>query len=236
MLGLYVTVPVACFRKGLAREYLETEALPPPATCYGFFLSLVGETDRNRHIGCRVTPVLLGQPEKSVVLRTVWKIKNRHLLMGQTPPSGAPKNVRSGGGNRMLDRQELLTGVRLILWLDSSEETRGSPFLEQRAREALAHPEHTDRFGGLSFGESSHLVDEVKPFHGDATADGLVFLLADRGRLTLPVWVDHVGAEGTRYVMGDLLSLPLVAPDAIRLPKIEPSEPAVRSSKKKGTR
>ena len=42
MLGVYVTVPVACFRKGLAREYLETEPLPPPATCYGFLLSLVG--------------------------------------------------------------------------------------------------------------------------------------------------------------------------------------------------
>ena len=50
MLGLRVTVPVACFRKGLAREYLETEQLPPPATCYGFLLSLVGETDRRRHI------------------------------------------------------------------------------------------------------------------------------------------------------------------------------------------
>jgi CRISPR-associated Cas5-like protein len=42
MLGLRVTVPIACFRKGMAREYLETEMLPPPATCYGFLLSLVG--------------------------------------------------------------------------------------------------------------------------------------------------------------------------------------------------
>ena len=30
MIGLYVTVPVACFRRGLAREYLETERLPLP--------------------------------------------------------------------------------------------------------------------------------------------------------------------------------------------------------------
>ena len=54
MLGIYVTVPVACFRKGLAREYLETEPLPPPATCYGFLLSLVGESSRLRHVGVRV--------------------------------------------------------------------------------------------------------------------------------------------------------------------------------------
>src|SRR5436190_10694986 len=142
MLGIRVTVPVACFRKGLAREYLETEALPPPSTCYGFLLSLVGETDRNRHIGCRIAPVLVGVPERSVVLRTVWKIKNRHLLMGQTPPLGAAsKKVKSGGGNRMLDRQELLTGVKLVLWLDSSDEKGKSPSLEQRTRAALVHPE-----------------------------------------------------------------------------------------------
>ena len=49
MLGIYVSVPVACFRKGLAREYLETEPIPPPSTCYGFLLSLVGETSRLRH-------------------------------------------------------------------------------------------------------------------------------------------------------------------------------------------
>jgi CRISPR-associated protein Cas5t len=225
MLGLYVSVPVACFRKGLAREYLETEALPPPATCYGFLLSLVGETDRTRHIGCRITSFLIEQPEKSSVLRTVWKIKNRNLYMGQTPPPGAPKKVKNAGGNRMLDRQELLTGVKLVLWIDSSEENGATPYLEQRTKEALTHPERIKRFGGLSLGESTHLVDEVKNFDDNPTKDGIVFLLANRGRLTLPVWVDHVGSEGTRYVTGDLLSLPLVAPDLTRLPKIEPPKP-----------
>ncbi len=156
MIGLYVSVPVACFRKGLAREYLETEALPPPATCYGFLLSLVGEIDRTRHIGCRVTAALIGQPEKSAVLRTVWKIKNRNLYMGQTPPSGAPKKVKNAGGNRMLDRQELLTGVKVVIWLDSHEESTENTVLEQRARESLTHPERIFRFGGLSLGESAH--------------------------------------------------------------------------------
>ena len=56
MLGIYVTVPIASFRKGFAQEYLETEQIPPPATCYGFLLSLVlqepvmsPETLRNTH-------------------------------------------------------------------------------------------------------------------------------------------------------------------------------------------
>ena len=36
MLELEVAVPVACFRRGFAREFWESEDLPPPATCYGF--------------------------------------------------------------------------------------------------------------------------------------------------------------------------------------------------------
>lgn len=220
MLGLYVTVPIACFRKGLAREYLETEALPPPATCYGFLLSLVGETDRNRHVGCRVTAALLGQPDKSMVLRTVWRIKSKKLPMGS-------------GNNRSLAQQEILTGVQLVLWLDSGEETIERPTLEQRVREALLHPEKIDRFGGLCLGESTHLVDEVKLFEGDATQEGAIFLLQERGQLTLPVWVDHVGSEGTRYVTGELKPSPLLPPEILRLPKIESSIPVTKPSRRK---
>src|SRR3954464_657859 len=147
MLGLHVAVPLACFRKGLAREYLETEPLPPPSTCYGFLLSLVGETDRRRPVGCRVAPVLLNKPERSVVLRTVWRVKKTPL---------------GSSGNTRPDYQQLLTHVELVLWLDSSEEPEGG--LETRVRRALAEPESVTRFGGLSLGESTHLVDEVTDF------------------------------------------------------------------------
>jgi CRISPR-associated protein Cas5t len=100
MLGVYVTAPIACFRKGLAREYLETEPLPPPATCYGFLLSLVGETDRRQHIGVRLCPVILNKPETSVVLRTVWRVKRS--------PLGSPGNTRP-------DYQQLLSPIQLLI-------------------------------------------------------------------------------------------------------------------------
>ena len=209
MIGVYVTVPVACFRKGLAREYLETEPLPPPSTCYGFFLSLVGEVDRYRHIGCRIAPVLIGKPGKSTILRTVWRTKSKKLRMGD-------------GNNRIPAQQELLTGVQLVLWLDSVDEKAAGPSLEQRVDSALTRPAMLERFGGLSLGESTHLVDEVKLFYGSTEETGLIFVCADRGRLTLPVWVDHVGSQGTRYVTGDLLTAPLTAPDGTKLPRIEP--------------
>lgn len=211
MLGLSVSVPIASFRKGFARDYLETEPLPPPSTCYGFLLALVGETDRTRHIGCRISPVLLGDPPKSTVLRTVWRIKSRSLSVGQ-------------GENRTPARQEVLTNVRLVVWLDSTDEEAESPSLEQQVESALTHPETIQRFGGLSLGESTHLVDEVNLFPGSEEEAGAIFLCADRGRLTLPVWVDHVGSEGTRYVTGDLLTEPLTPPDRTRLPLIEPPQ------------
>src|SRR5262245_22141026 len=148
MLGIRVTVPIACFRKGLAREYLETDPLPPPSTCYGFLLSLVGELQRSRHIGCRVAPVLLNRPEQSVVLRTVWRVKKA--------PLGSPGNTRP-------DYQQLLAPVELAIWLDSSGEADQEQPLERRVRQALQAPSTVSRFGGLSLGESTHLVDEVQP-------------------------------------------------------------------------
>jgi CRISPR-associated protein Cas5t len=219
MLGIYVTTPVACFRKGLAREYLETEPVPPPATCYGFLLSLVGEIDRRRHLGCRVVPVLLNRPQTSVVLRTVWRVKKT--------PLGSPGNTRP-------DYQQLLTGpsaddpfVAVLVWLDSSEESGEQPALEARVRDALTNPPGISRFGGLSLGESTHLVDEVSLFEARTaerlrTRSGHSFLLADRGRLTLPVWVDHVGSAGTRFVTGNLDSGLLQPPPVERMPRIAP--------------
>ncbi len=217
MIGVYLTVPIACFRKGLAREYLETEPLPPPATAYGFLLSLVGESDRMRHIGARVTAALVGSSQISVVLRTVWRVKNRPL---------------GSAGNTRPDYQQLLTGagpgpdrfLRLVLWLDSAgERTNGQP-LEDRVRTALdpRQRHRISRFGGLSLGESTHLVDEVCPFSPDPQRKGRVFLLKENGLVTLPVWVDHVGSTGTRYVTGELVEQPLVLPRPEQLPVIEP--------------
>lgn len=205
MIGLRVTVPIACFRKALAREYLETEVLPPPATCYGFLLSLVGETDRRRHAGVRVTASLLRQSEISTVLRTVWRVKS--LPLGTS-------------GNTRPDYQQLLTHVELVVWLDAGGDS-ATPNLEQRVVTALDSPERIERFGGLSLGESTHLVDEVSRLPTDDRRVARTFLLRERGRMTLPVWVDHVGSRDTRYVTGDLCDCPLAPPAMDEIPEIQ---------------
>ncbi len=155
VLSLHVAVPIACFRKGMVREYLETEPLPPPATCYGMLLSLVGETDRGRHVGARVTSGILGETETSVVLRTVWRVKKT--------PLGSQGNTRP-------DFQELLTGaspdqpfVNLVLHVCSREERDQATTLEGRVMIALdrAQRHRVRRWGAVSLGESTHMVDSI---------------------------------------------------------------------------
>lgn len=223
MIGVHTRVPVACFRKGMAREYLETETVPPPATCYGFLLSLVGETDRNRHVGARVTPTLLGAPHQSVVLRTVWRLKK--------PVLGAPGNSRP-------DYQQLLTHVELVIWLDSTQEEASPPSLEQRVLAALnpATRGGLHRYGGLSLGESTHLVDEVSLLT-EARRRRLeecdlrcrTYLLAEGGLVGLPTWVDHVGSIETVYAIGELVEKnSLHAPELEKMPTIAPRGTCIR--------
>jgi CRISPR-associated protein Cas5/DevS len=135
----------------------------------------------------------------------------------------------SAPGNTRPDYQQLLTHVELLVWLNSGNEL-SEVRLEDRVRQALKDPSSVHRFGGLSLGESTRLVDEASDFARVSTRHsgriGHVFLLAPRGRLTLPVWVDHVGSRGTRYATGNLVSLKLVAPNPGQLPSITPSETA----------
>jgi CRISPR-associated protein Cas5t len=154
--------------------------------------------------------VLIGEPSINVVLRTIWRVKKT--------PLGSPGNTRP-------DFQQLLTGVELVIWLDSGIEDKAG--LEGRVQQALSNPATVSRFGGLSLGESTHLIDEVSPVEKAGTRlanrSGRCFLIARTGQYTLPVWVDHVGSAGTRYVTGDLVSRPaLQTPQIEEMPQIVP--------------
>jgi CRISPR-associated protein Cas5t len=211
VIGLHVTVPLACWRKGAARELLETEILPPPSTCYGALLSLVGEIDRERHRGCRVTAGLLNDPQYSTVLRTLWRIKEPGIAQGNK-------------SNARPDFQQLVIDAALMIWCDSDEEASPAPGLEARVRGALKDPATVDRFGGWSLGESTHLINDVW-VRDDARppSECRAFQVDPDGDMTLPVWVDHVGSAGTRYAVGRLVSL-TEAPPRHLLPRIPPKE------------
>lgn len=183
-IGVYVSVPVACFRVPRAREYFETFPCPPPATVYGMLLSMVGETNRRVHEGAEIAIAMLSVPSYSTVLRTLWRVKNKNEGLGQ-------------GNNRRPDFQELLTDLRFIAWVRRGVHESNEQSLAERLSEAFLQPSIVSRFGGLSLGESTHLVDEVKPYT-QSTERGRVLMKDDDGDLSLPVWVDHVGAD-TRW-------------------------------------
>ncbi len=184
-LRLYVSVPVGGFRVAQAREYWETYPLPPPATVYGMLLSLVGEENRLVHSGAEVAVALLSDPARSIVLRTLWRLKDK-------------KSAPGIGSNKRPDFQELLSDVQLSVWVRPGADAR-EPSLYARLTAALEHPAEVKRFGGLSLGESTMLVDEVRRWNGRDPTEGRLLVRHDDGDLSLPVWPDHVGSIKTHW-------------------------------------
>lgn len=181
-IGLYISVPVASFRVPRAREYFETFPVPPPATVYGMLLSMIGEVNRRNYEGTEIATALLSEPEYSIVLRTLWRVKKMKDGLGL-------------GENRRPDFQELLTDINLAVWISNPENTENS--LVKQIRQALENPSLINRFGGLALGEGTHLVDEVKLLK-DLKQNFCQILLNDEdGDLSLPIWADHVGANTT---------------------------------------
>lgn len=198
--ALYVAIPVASFRAPQAREYFETLPCPPPSTVYGMLLSLVGEPDRLRHVGAEVALALLSIPERSVVLRSLWRVKSKKIGPGI-------------GENKRPDFQELLTGVRLAVWIRAGVHEQVVPSLAARLRETLAQPAASHRFGSLSLGESTHLVDELRWLRQADPTSGHLLVRDPQGDLALPVWPDHVGSAGTlwgqyRLVKSEIRDIP----------------------------
>ncbi len=183
-LSLEVSVPVCSFRRPYAREFLETEQVPPPSTVYGFLLSLVGETNRGKYVGTRLAIAIINKPAISLVLRTSWRIKKKD----------APPGV---GSNKRPDYQEVLTGLVFGVCVD--EGPLADRIISGIAPVGGSGYRGINRFGGLCLGESHDLVDTVtlRDFSYDLSLEWLV--QDDCGNFSLPVWADHVGSKGTRW-------------------------------------
>jgi CRISPR-associated protein Cas5t len=149
-------------------------------------LSLLGEPDRFVHQGAEIAIALLSEPQQSIVLRTLWRVKDAKVGPGL-------------GNNKRPDFQELLSDVRLSVWIRHGTHEERTPLLQDRLYSAFQKPREVSRFGGLSLGESTHLVDEVRSWRQSDPNNGRILLSDDRGDLSLPVWPDHVGSRGTRW-------------------------------------
>jgi len=141
-----------------------------------------------RHIRARRHQRLVDTraPYPSVVLRTLWRVKDAKVGPGL-------------GNNKRPDFQEILSGLHLSVWVREGASEKASASLAERLALAFDTPANVDRFGGLSLGESTHLVDEIRRWRQDDPAKGLMLLADDQGDLSLPIWPDHVGSQGTRW-------------------------------------
>lgn len=191
--SLALSVPVCSFRKPYAREFLETERMPPPSTVYGLLLSLVGEEDRYRHVGTAVAIAVTRMPAVSVVLRTVWRIKYKDVPLGT-------------GSNRRPDYQEILTGLQIAVWVEEGP-------LAHRLAHAAKDPSTISRHGALSLGESRDLVDDVRFNPRWEGTTGRWLSQDPEGEHPLPVWVDHVGSKGTNWRQFRIVEGPLTEPE-----------------------
>ncbi len=183
-IALYVHVPCATFRTSRSREYGKTYPVPPPSTIYGMLLSFVGETDSRRHCGVKLAVAMLSQPQKSRILRKMRRFKE--IPLG---------NLR----NTTVEHQEILTNIKFIVWVDSSLE-KSNPTLAKRIIQAVENSSSVQRFGCLYLGESNDLVNSIRLAKEYQLNQPKRWLVKDnKGYITLPYWVDHVGSRGTRW-------------------------------------
>lgn len=187
---LYVSVPIACFRASYARTFAESLPVPAPSTVYGMLLSMIGEKDRDVYKGAKIAIALLSEPERSTILRKMWRVKT----------------VKAGpgvGNNATPDFQELLSGTELLIWvMKGNEQTEIS--LREKVENAIKNPSSVSRFGSLSLGESTHLVDEIRLIKEKDKKKFQLLNPVMQGQLSLPIWVDHVGSFNTRWMQFNL--------------------------------
>ena len=220
---LYLECPCTSFPRSFARDYKETYRYLPPATVYGFLLSLFGEVDMTAHLGVKLALGSIGNdPPISRIVRKQrhHKFSREHLGIYPTSKFSKPNH------------QELLTDLKVVVRIDSSEEVATIKLVE-RVAIALSAPEQITRFGGLSLGESWAMVNGVRPYR---ETDGAIrWLVKDnRGLIGLPIWIDRKTGQGRfqRFSWGDFCQdcwVNIQAPHATETTKSGKSKRSKRS-------
>lgn len=219
MIQLYIECPCTSFPRSFARDYKETYLYPPPSTIYGFLLSLIGEEDLTTHLGVELAIGIIGG--NPPISRIVRKQRHHKFALGQEAKKRIAKygeGIYPTSNFSKPNHQELLTGLRIVVQVNSHEES-ASVKLTERISIVLSTPSQITRFGGLSLGESNGLVNGVRSYR---ESDGIIrWLVKDRrGLIGLPIWINRTTGQGTfqRFSFGDFCSdcwikIPLLIPE-----------------------
>lgn len=194
-LCLYVHVPICSFRPNWSREYHDSHPFPPPSTVYGMLLSLVGIDWHEKALFARTRLALAleGQPETSRIFRKFrWVPQN-------------PNRKTDPLASRRPDYQDLLLDLKFWVWV---RDAIGQEPLVELIRRALDPSRRAEisRYGGLSLGESSHLVNEISI--ETPSTEGRFLCRDVEGYYSLPVWVHHPRCGNGRTRMERFSILP----------------------------
>ena len=190
VLTLWLSVPITGLRPMRAREYQETYPAPPPSTVYGMLLSLVGieREHKHKHIGLRIALALAENGEGSL-----WQRQEKGRVLRKFRRIAQSDRDADLLADRRPDYQELLLGLEFWLWIDDS---RAKHPLSEEIRKVL-DPERRGeitRHGGLSLGESSHLIDEITERR--PRGKGRFVSPSEEGFLSMPVWSERIAIKG----------------------------------------
>jgi CRISPR-associated protein Cas5t len=201
-LVVHVSASYANFRKSFARNFAESYTFAPPATVYGMLLSLVGERDRNKHLGVRLGFAYRNIPDKSKQLTKMSRFKYGVAAKQLSKVLGGEDK------GHCPDFVETTNGLDFLIAIDSSYET-AKPTLAERVQNAIEHPETVERTGVLCLGLSDNIVGKIEIAKPKALADVWFRLLPSKGgTIDLPSWVDHRNTAGSRWARFFLDDIP----------------------------
>jgi len=149
-------------------------------------------TEKGSYVGTELALAMEREPQQSRVFRKLRRVaqsaKNADYLADRRP-----------------DYQDILLGLKLWVWLRDGQSRLS---LTDRVLTALspARRHEIRRYGGLSLGESSHLVNEIslKPPEGQ----GRFLCREPQGYYQLPIWVHHPRCGEGQSRMGRFNLLP----------------------------
>lgn len=205
-ISLFVDVPISAFRPYRSREYQDTYPVPPPATVYGMLLSLIGveREQKDRFSGIKIA---MAVSDADGPRKEIGKVFRKFRRVGQSKKDADPL------ADRRPDYQELILWLKLWLWIHDAD---ASHSLTEEVQIALDPTKRHKilRYGGLSLGESTHLINEIQI--SEPQGQGQFLVVDNSGFLSMPVWTDH-SANTTHLETFQLLEL-------VKLPKTPDEE------------
>ena len=167
MIQLYIDAPVASFPRRFAHDYRESYRYPPLTTVFGCILSFIGELDITAY---PIDSVDVGVINKYPAISSVCiKYRNIAYMPGGKHAKAREKSYSPGIYPASLyskpNIKEVVTGTKIVAQINN----------EPLAAKVLYSLHGAcDRFGILSLGESSAIVNCIREYRPE---DGKIFWL-----------------------------------------------------------